>query len=139
MTHFTFQAAAEQILNGWRHEILKQTSAPNDFDPKVLSLRLYSQYGMNDPTEYLYEPRQVSGGINSQLRGESSGSRLVFPDTAFVYSGSEEIENEALDRLDLWRAYGANGNCIAITTIWSILHVRLKSAWERLCPDCASL
>lgn len=74
---------------------------------------------MNDPTEYLHDPRQVSGGNLSQSRGESSGSRLVFPDTAFIYSGSEEIENEALDRLDLWRAYGANGNGIAITTIWS--------------------
>ena len=29
------------------------------------------------------------------------------------------MENEALDRLDSWRAYGADGKGIAITTLWS--------------------
>ena len=31
----------------------------------------------------------------------------------------KRIRDEALDRLDLWRAYGANGHGIAITTTWS--------------------
>ena len=110
MTHFTSQAAAAGILDGWRHEILKQDSG-SKFGPKELSLRLYSRYGMNDPTEYLHEPRKAGDG--------SSRSRLVFPDTAFIYCGAREIEDEALDRLDLWRAYGADGHGIAITTIWS--------------------
>ena len=110
MTHFTSQAAAAGILDGWRHEILNQDSA-SKFGPKELSLRLYSRYGMNDPTEYLHEPRKAGHG--------SSRSRLVFPDTAFIYCGAREIEDEALDRLDLWRAYGADGHGIAITTLWS--------------------
>ena len=110
MTHFTSQTAAAAILDGWRHEIQKQDSVPK-FGPKELSLRLYSRYGMNDPTEYLHEPRKAGDG--------SGRSRLVFPDTAFICCGAREIENEALDRLDLWRAYGADGHGIAITTIWS--------------------
>ena len=119
MTHFTSQEAAAQILDGWRHEMLKQTSASEEFGPKELSLRLYSRYGMNDPTEYLHDPRKAGGGIGSQREDGLSHSRLVFPDTAFIYCGSREIKNEALDRLDLWRAYGADGKGIAITTIWS--------------------
>ena len=118
MTHFTSQAAAAGILDGWRHEILKQDSA-SKFGPKELSLRLYSRYGMNDPTEYLHDPRKTDGGIGRQREDGSSPSRLVFPDTAFIYCGSREIKNEALDRLDSWRAYGADGKGIAITTIWS--------------------
>ena len=110
MTHFTSQTAAAAILDGWRHEILEQDSA-SKFGPKELSLRLYSRYGMNDPTEYLHEPRKAGDG--------SGRSRLVFPDTAFIYCGAKEIDDEALDRLDLWRAYGADGHGIAITTIWS--------------------
>ena len=109
MTHFTSQTAAAAILDGWRHEILEQDSA-SKFGPKELSLRLYSRYGMNDPTEYLHEPRKAGDG--------SGRSRLVFPDTAFIYCGAKEIDDEALDRLDLWRAYGADGHGIAITTIW---------------------
>ena len=119
MTHFTSQEAAAQILDGWRHEMLKQTSASEKFGPQELSLRLYSRYGMNDPTEYLHDPRKAGGGIGSQREDGLSHSRLVFPDTAFIYCGSREIKNEALDRLDLWRAYGADGKGIAITTIWS--------------------
>ncbi len=113
MTHFASQAAAAAILDGWRHEVLKQEASPTFFGPKELSLRLYSRYGMNDPTEYLHDPRAASGGTGS------GGTRLVFPDTAFIYCGAKEIEDEALDRLDLWRAYGANGHGIAITTVWS--------------------
>ena len=48
MTHFTSQTAAAAILDGWRREILKQTSV-SKFGPKELSLRLYSRYGMNNP------------------------------------------------------------------------------------------
>ena len=110
MTHFTSQATAAAILDGWRKEILDQDSAPT-LGPKELSLRLYSRYGMNDPSEYLHEPRRAGDG--------SGRSRLVFPDSAFIYCGAREIEDEALDRLDHWRAYGANGHGIAITTIWS--------------------
>ena len=110
MTHFTSQAAAAGILDGWRHEILKQASTAK-FGPKELSLRLYSRYGMNDPTEYLHEPRKAGDG--------SGRSRLVFPDTAFICCGAREIKDESLDRLDFWRAYGADGHGIAITTIWS--------------------
>ena len=119
MTHFTTQGTAARILDGWRHEVLRQTSASEDFGPKELSLRLYSRYGMNDPTEYLHDPRTAGGGIGSQREDGSSRTRLVFPDTAFIYCGAREIDDEALDRLDLWRAYGANGHGIAITTIWS--------------------
>ena len=116
MTHFTSQDAAARILNDWRHEILRQSSTSKDFGPRELSLRLYSRYGMNDPTEYLHDPR-IAGG--SQPLNESNRNRLVFPDSAFVYCGSRETEDETLDRLDLWRAYGADGNGIAMTTIWS--------------------
>ena len=119
MTHFATQGTAAQILDGWRHEILGQSQASKDFGPKELSLRLYSRYGMNDPTEHLHDPRKAGGGIGRQREGGSRPSRLVFPDTAFIYCGSRETENEDLDRLDLWRAYGANGQGIAITTIWS--------------------
>ena len=119
MTHFTSQAAAAQTLDGWRHEILKQPSSSEKFGPKELSLRLYSRYGMNDPTELVHNPREVTGGIGSQREDGSRRSRLVFPDTAFIYCGSKEMENEALDRLDSWRAYGADGKGIAITTLWS--------------------
>ena len=119
MTHFTTQGTAARILDGWRHEVLSQTSASEDFGPKELSLRLYSRYGMDDPTEYLHDPRKAAGGIGSQREDGSSRSRLVFPDTAFIFCGSREIENEALDRLDSWRAYGADGKGIAITTTWS--------------------
>ena len=110
MTHFTSQAAAAGILDGWRRELLKQPSGAT-FGPREVSLRLYSRYGMNDPTEYLHEPRKAGDG--------SGRSRLVFPDTAFICCGAREIEDEALDRLDHWRAYGADGHGIAITTIWS--------------------
>ena len=110
MTHFTSQAAAAGILDGWRHEILNQPSTAK-FGPKELSLRLHSRYGMNDPTEYIHDPRVAGTG--------SGRSRLVFPDTAFICCGAREIEDESLDRLDLWRAYGADGRGIAMTTIWN--------------------
>ena len=74
---------------------------------------------MNDPTEHVHDPRKAGGAIGRQREDGSTPSRLVFPDTAFIYCGSRETENEDLDRLDLWRAYGANGEGIAITTIWS--------------------
>ena len=118
MTHFTSQTTAAAILDGWRHEILEQASV-SSFGPKELSLRLYSRYGMNDPTEYLHDPRTASGGIGSGPGSGSSPTRLVFPDTAFIYCGAKEIEDESLDRLDLWRSYGANGHGIAITTTWN--------------------
>ncbi len=110
MTHFTSQAAAAAILDGWRLEFLEQGTDP-EFGSKELSLRLYSRYGMNDPTEYLHKPRKVIG--------RSGYDRLVFPDTAFVHSGARAIEDESIDRLNLWRAYGADGHGIAITTTWS--------------------
>ena len=120
MTHFTSQSAAAAILDGWRQEILKQASASvSKFGPKELSLRLYSRYGMNDPTEHLHNPRTATGGIGSRRGGGASRTRLVFPDTTFIYCGAREIKDESLDRLDLWRAYGANGHGIAITTTWS--------------------
>ena len=104
MTHFTSQDAAAQILDGWRQEILLQTGDSDSFGPKELSLRLYSRYGMNDPTEHLHESRKAGGGIGSQSGGRSSRNRLVFPDAAFIYCGSKEIQNEHLNRLDHWRA-----------------------------------
>ena len=119
MTHFTSQGAAARILDGWRHEILKQSQASDAFGPRELSLRLWSRYGMNDPTEHLHNPRKAGGRIGRQRKDGSNPSRLVFPDTAFICCGSRAAENEELDRLDLWRAYGANGEGIAITTIWS--------------------
>ena len=118
MTHFTSQSAAAAILDGWRQEIQDQSSVSR-FGPKELSLRLYSRYGMNDPTEHLHAPRTASGGIGSRRGGGASRTRLVFPDTTFIYCGAREIEDESLDRLDHWRAYGANGHGIAITTTWS--------------------
>ena len=57
MTHFTSQAAAARILDGWRHEMLSRPDSTPEYEgAKELSLRLYSRYGMNDPTEYLREP-----------------------------------------------------------------------------------
>ena len=94
MTHFTSQEAAAQILDGWRHEMLKQTSASEKFGPQELSLRLYSRYGMNDPTEYLHAPPKAGGGIGSQREDGLSHSRLVFPDTAFIYCGSMELRTK---------------------------------------------
>ena len=44
---------------------------------------------------------------------------MVFPDRAFIFCGTKASEDETLDRLDLWRAYGADGYGIAITTVWS--------------------
>ena len=120
ITHFTSQYAAAQILNGWRHEILQQTLSPaKDFGPNELSLRLSSRYGMNDPTEQLHNPRTAAGSIGNQAEHRPRRTRLIFPDTAFIYCGSKAVKNEELNRLDLWRAYGANGQGIAITTVWS--------------------
>lgn len=119
ITHFTSQAAAAQMLNGWRHEMLRQIGASEEFGPRELSLRLYSRYGMNDPTECLHDPRLAGVGNNSRRKDGSGHGRLVFPDTAFIYCGSKATEQEELNRLDLWRAYGVDGKGIAITTIWS--------------------
>ena len=98
-----------------------QSKDTEEFGTKELTLRLYSRYGMNDPTEHQHEPREIFGGTG--LGHEAEGvtrSRLVFPDTAFIYCGSSAVRDESLDRLDLWRAYGVNGHGIAITTIWNI-------------------
>ena len=104
-----------QILDGWRREILNQTGSKDDFGPNEVSIRLSSRYGLNDPTEHLHAPRKIRGRPVTK----KSHGRLVFPDTAFVYCGAKAAENEVFDRLDLWRAYGADGNGIAITTAWS--------------------
>ena len=119
LTHFTSQSVAAQILDGWRREVLEQPGATEDVGPNEVSLRLYSRYGMNDPTEYIHTPREVDSRRVDNRENGTRRTRLVFPDTAFVFCGSREAKSEDLDRLDLWRAYGSNGNGIAITTIWS--------------------
>ena len=61
----------------------------------------------------------MGGRVDEATDFGTGSSRLVFPDSAFIFCGSEEIEDETLDRLNLWRAYGENGYGIAITTVWS--------------------
>ena len=107
ITHFTSQAAAAAILDGWCMDLTRSNSPKNG--SREIQVRLYSRWGTNDPRE----PRTAESGTDLTLRKHpKSGpaqSRMTFPDEVFMCCGSTPQrgdEGETTDRLEMWRAYG---------------------------------
>ena len=105
--------AIESLLDHGDHEDLPERHARST----VVVIAVRPRYGLNDPLEHPHGDRKIESN-RAGADEESMKSRLVFPDRAFIFCGSSEADDETLNRLDLWRAYGANGNGIAITTEW---------------------
>ncbi len=122
ITHFTSQAAAASILDGWLRELSSDRKDRLKGPPDV-TLRLYSRSGMNDPTE------QTIAEYVSDVTMSKSGERRrdTVPDDSFLMCGTEPQsgkKGEAANRLDMWRAYGDDGKGVAITTWWDAAHLQ---------------
>lgn len=120
ITHFTSQAAAASIIDGW---LRGQPSGREDHlgGSSEVRLRLYSRSGMNDPAEQAVA--EYGSDVTASKRVSKSGEkqRNTVPDDTFLMCGTVPQtgdKGEAVNRLDMWRAYGDDGKGVAITTWW---------------------
>ena len=116
ITHFTSQASAAAIFEGWRRDLVRQDGLTG-LGAREVHVRLYSLAGTNDPTEQL----MAEYGRDKTSSRDGERSRGTFPDDIFILCGSEPQlgeDGEATNRLDLWRAYGDDGRGVALTTWW---------------------
>ena len=105
ITHFTSQAAAAAILNGWCMTLSRQGSRTGG--PKEVNVRLHSRWGTNDS----HEPHVAAYGKDVTTEKHPTAatprSRNTFPDDVFMWCGStpqSEEQGELPNRLEMWRA-----------------------------------
>ena len=122
ITHFTSQATAAAILDGWRRDLIGHDRADGrDLGPAEVKVRLYSRSGTNDPREQ--QMAEFGADITSEKhpKGQEAGFRSTFPDDVFMMCGSKPRvgdKGEATNRLEMWRAYGDDGRGVALTAWW---------------------
>ena len=124
ITHFTSQATAAAILDGWRRDLIGHDRADGrDLGPAEVKVRLYSRSGTNDPHEQKMAEAGTDVTKEKHPKGATAKSRNTFPDDVFMWCGSRPQVGEygeATNRLEMWRAYGDDGRGVAFTTWWDI-------------------
>ena len=142
MTHFTSQAAAAAILDGWLRDLIrgerldetrgdrmpKGETRRQNMGPPEIKVRLYSRSGTNDPREQRMAGYGTDTTKQKYPKEPQAKFRSTFPDDVFMWCGSKPLtgENgEAVDRLEMWRAYGDDGRGVALTTWWNVENIRM--------------
>ena len=126
IVHFTSQSVAAAIFDGWLRDI---RSKIHQSGPIEVKFRLYSRSGMNDPMEQAISEY----GSDTTANRVDTKRRNAVPDDSFLMCGTmPQIgeKGEAVNRLDMWRAYGDNGKRVAITTWWDSERTMNKEGLE---------
>ena len=126
IVHFTSQSVAAAIFDGWLRDL---RSKSRQSGPIEVNFRLYSRSGMNDPMEQAISEYGSDTTVN---RGDTK-QRNTVPDDSFLMCGTipqTGEKGEAVNRLDMWRAYGDDGKGVAITTWWDSERIKTIEGLE---------
>ena len=153
LTHFTSQRSAAAILDGWRNDLIggDRSEVGSKGSPEI-KIRMYSRPGTNDPHEQVMAEYGTDITEKKHSIGASPQFRNTIPDEVFMWCGSKPRtgeKDETTNRLEMWRAYGDDGQGVALTTWWNdaqlktegleIISIKYMSNLEKIKSDMKKL